>query len=133
MERASIHSSGARRIPCSLLSSIFAIVVLPEPGKPHTIINLEPPPDFSMEKIIAEDRNPGHSTLPRENDGRVWLGFPASGRAAEQIPQPYSRSPPQNAQNKNRAYWGPRPRKRTRARGPHYARLLFCACWGGED
>jgi len=43
-----------------------------------------------MEKIIAEDRNPGHSTLPRENDGRVWLGFPASGRAAEQIPQPYS-------------------------------------------
>src|SRR5215831_20774845 len=52
MERASIHSSGAKRIPWSLLSSIFAIVVLPEPGKPHTIINLEP--DFSIMWIIPE-------------------------------------------------------------------------------
>src|SRR5262249_13347332 len=43
-------------MPRSLLSNIFATVVLPEPGKPHTMINLGPLPD-SIKKLspVGED------------------------------------------------------------------------------
>jgi hypothetical protein len=52
-ERASIHSSGENRTARSLLSRTLASVVLPEPGNPHTIINLGPP-DVSITRIILE-------------------------------------------------------------------------------
>src|SRR5437762_1627580 len=43
-----IHSSAEKRIARSLPSSCLARVVLPEPGKPHTIINLGPVPHSSI-------------------------------------------------------------------------------------
>src|SRR5271170_1112148 len=42
MARAVIHSSGARRTARNCSSSSFACVVLPDPGRPQTIINLGP-------------------------------------------------------------------------------------------
>src|SRR6267154_2665295 len=50
-ERASIHSSGQKRTARSLLSRALASVVLPEPGNPHTTINLAPVPDLSIRTI----------------------------------------------------------------------------------
>src|SRR5579859_449937 len=47
-ERESIHSSGEKRIAGSLLTSRLARVVLPEPGRPQTMINLGPLADFSI-------------------------------------------------------------------------------------
>ncbi len=49
IQRKGIHPFVCgKRVACRLLSSRFACVVLPEPGKPHTIINLGPLPDRSM-------------------------------------------------------------------------------------
>src|SRR5205823_3501041 len=47
-ETASIHSSGQKRTAPSLLSRALANVVLPEPGNPHTTINLAPVLDLSI-------------------------------------------------------------------------------------
>src|SRR6266567_530216 len=52
IEGASIHSSAENRTARGLLSSALASVVLPEPGNPHTIINLDPEVDLSVKEII---------------------------------------------------------------------------------
>src|SRR5947207_1892782 len=50
-ERISIQSSGEKRTARIRLSSDLASVVLPEPGSPHTMINLGPVPEISIKTL----------------------------------------------------------------------------------
>src|SRR6266849_6570408 len=52
---ASIHSSGEKRTARCLLSSTLASVVLPEPGNPHTMINLGPLSDLSIAEVPSNN------------------------------------------------------------------------------
>src|SRR5256885_16685874 len=47
-ESACIHSSGQKRTARNWLSSFLACVVLPDPGKPHTIISVARDSIFSF-------------------------------------------------------------------------------------
>jgi hypothetical protein len=64
MDNASSHSSGEKRIARSLLSSAWASVVFPEPGKPHTRINL---PGLCTKEIIPERVRPTRAS-PSQTD-----------------------------------------------------------------
>src|SRR5262249_54125606 len=57
--RASIHSSGERRTARSRLSSRLASVVLPAPGRPHTMTSLGPAPVPCMRlRRLSRDPRP---------------------------------------------------------------------------
>src|SRR5689334_10331530 len=66
MESAAIHSSGQKRTASSLRCSSLATVVLPEPGKPHTMINL--PAAAFIRELFQTGAISCREFLPRRGD-----------------------------------------------------------------